>query len=106
MSYLTSILSSKVYEVAFESPLQYAPKISQRSGVRILLKREDLQPVSIFITIELIISVCFFYSSNVDLWVGLLLIFYKKNVDIRVSLQAHVYQLCKMVTLCTSYAKW
>lgn len=46
--YLTSILSSKVYEVAIESPLQYAPKISQRSGVRILLKREDLQPVFSF----------------------------------------------------------
>ena len=82
VSYLTSILSSKFYEVAFESPLQYAPKISQRSGVRILLKHEDLQPVSIFITIELIISICFFYSSNVDLWVSLLLNFYKKNVDI------------------------
>lgn len=48
VSYLTSILSSKVYEVAIESPLQYAPKISQRSGVRILLKREDLQPVFSF----------------------------------------------------------
>ena len=82
VSYLTSILSSKVYEVAFESPLQYAPKIGQRSEVRILLKREDLQPVSIFITIELIIAVCFFYSSNVDLWVGLLLNFYKKNLNI------------------------
>ncbi|KAH9300321.1 hypothetical protein KI387_011904 [Taxus chinensis] len=48
MSYLTNILSSKVYEVAVESPLQYASKISQRTGVRILLKREDLQPVFSF----------------------------------------------------------
>lgn len=48
MSYLTNILSSKVYEVAIESPLQFAPKLSQRTGVRILLKREDLQPVFSF----------------------------------------------------------
>uniref|UniRef100_A0A0D6R5L1 Threonine dehydratase n=1 Tax=Araucaria cunninghamii TaxID=56994 RepID=A0A0D6R5L1_ARACU len=48
MYYLTNILASKVYEVAIETPLQYAPKLSQRTGVRILLKREDLQPVFSF----------------------------------------------------------
>lgn len=44
VSYLTRILSSKVYEAAIESPLQYAPKLSEKMGVEIWLKREDLQP--------------------------------------------------------------
>ncbi|PON56139.1 Threonine dehydratase [Parasponia andersonii] len=48
MSYLTNILSSKVYDVAIESPLQFAPKLSERLGVKIWLKREDLQPVFSF----------------------------------------------------------
>eukprot|EP00268_Persea_americana_P066790 TRINITY_DN91330_c0_g1_i1.p1 TRINITY_DN91330_c0_g1~~TRINITY_DN91330_c0_g1_i1.p1 ORF type:complete len:638 (+),score=120.00 TRINITY_DN91330_c0_g1_i1:58-1914(+) len=48
MWYLTSILSSKVYDVAIESPLQLAPKLSQRIGVDVWLKREDLQPVFSF----------------------------------------------------------
>ncbi|KAK7290963.1 hypothetical protein RIF29_05780 [Crotalaria pallida] len=48
MSYLTNILSSKVYDVAIESPLQLAPKLSERLGVRVWLKREDLQPVFSF----------------------------------------------------------
>ncbi|PWA74779.1 threonine dehydratase biosynthetic protein [Artemisia annua] len=46
MEYLTSILTSKVYDVAVESPLQHASKLSKRLGVNIWLKREDLQPVS------------------------------------------------------------
>ena len=60
VSYLKIISSSKVYEVAIESPLQYAPKISRRSGVTILLRHEDLQPVSIFVMNEYVISVGFF----------------------------------------------
>ena len=48
MEYLTNILSSKVYDVANESPLQLAPKLSERLGVKIWLKREDLQPVRVF----------------------------------------------------------
>ncbi|KAK8940602.1 hypothetical protein KSP39_PZI010697 [Platanthera zijinensis] len=48
MEYLTNILSSKVYDVAIESPLQLAPRLSQRLGVNLLLKREDLQPVFSF----------------------------------------------------------
>ncbi|XP_057423477.1 threonine dehydratase biosynthetic, chloroplastic-like isoform X2 [Lotus japonicus] len=48
MRYLTSILSSKVYDVAIESPLQMATKLSERLGVNIWLKREDLQPVFSF----------------------------------------------------------
>ncbi|KAG4996283.1 hypothetical protein AAZX31_10G060100 [Glycine max] len=48
MTYLTNILSSKVYDVAIESPLQLAPKLSARLGVKVWLKREDLQPVFSF----------------------------------------------------------
>ncbi|XP_022143973.1 threonine dehydratase biosynthetic, chloroplastic [Momordica charantia] len=48
MQYLTSIISSQVYDVAIESPLQLAPKLSERLGVNIWLKREDLQPVFSF----------------------------------------------------------
>lgn len=46
MRYLTNILSSKVYDVAMETPLQLASKLSERWGVNVWLKREDLQPVS------------------------------------------------------------
>lgn len=46
MSYLTKILSSKVYDIAIETPLQYASKLSERLDVHVWLKREDLQPVS------------------------------------------------------------
>ncbi|XWS43494.1 hypothetical protein CRYUN_Cryun16bG0108900 [Craigia yunnanensis] len=48
MGYLTNILSSKVYDVAIESPLQLANKLSERLGNQIWLKREDLQPVFSF----------------------------------------------------------
>ncbi|XP_073066706.1 threonine dehydratase 1 biosynthetic, chloroplastic-like [Primulina eburnea] len=48
MEYLTNILSSKVYEVAYESPLELATKLSDRWGVNVWLKREDLQPVFSF----------------------------------------------------------
>ena len=44
---LTNILSSKVYDVAIESPLELATKLSERLGVNFWLKREDLQPVSL-----------------------------------------------------------
>ncbi|KAL6998160.1 Threonine dehydratase biosynthetic, chloroplastic [Sarracenia purpurea var. burkii] len=46
MQYLTNILASRVYDVAIESPLQLATKVSERLGVNMWLKREDLQPVS------------------------------------------------------------
>jgi len=45
MEYLTSVLSSKVYDVAIETPLQLATKLSYRLGVNLWIKREDLQPV-------------------------------------------------------------
>ncbi|KAI3899857.1 hypothetical protein MKW92_048010 [Papaver armeniacum] len=48
MSYLNNILFSKVYDVAIESPLQHARKLSERIGVNVWLKREDMQPVFSF----------------------------------------------------------
>lgn len=48
ISYLTRILTSKVYDVAIESPLEPAKKLSERLGVQMLLKREDMQPVFSF----------------------------------------------------------
>lgn len=46
--YLKRILNARVYDVAQETPLDEAPQLSQRLGNRILLKREDLQPVFSF----------------------------------------------------------
>ena len=46
--YVKKILTSRVYDVAQETPLQHAPQLSKRLGNRILLKREDLQPVFSF----------------------------------------------------------
>ena len=46
--YLVRILTSRVYDVAIESPLELAPSLSARIGSRILLKREDLQSVFSF----------------------------------------------------------
>jgi hypothetical protein len=46
--YLERILNAQVYDVAIETPLDFAPGLSARFGNRILLKREDLQPVFSF----------------------------------------------------------
>lgn len=46
--YLEKILNAQVYDVAVESPLDYAPNLSARIGNRLLLKREDMQPVFSF----------------------------------------------------------
>jgi len=46
--YLERILAARVYDVAAESPLELAPQLSARTGARVLLKREDLQPVFSF----------------------------------------------------------
>jgi threonine dehydratase len=46
--YLQRILKARVYDVAIETPLDPAPRLSSRLGNRILLKREDLQPVFSF----------------------------------------------------------
>lgn len=49
MGYLTKIITSEVYDVAITSPLQHAAKLSERLGVAVWLKREDLQPVRPFL---------------------------------------------------------
>jgi threonine dehydratase len=46
--YLKKILTSRVYDVAIESPLELAPGLSRRTGNTILLKREDMQSVFSF----------------------------------------------------------
>jgi len=46
--YIEKILTARVYDVAEETPLEIAPRISQRLGNNILLKREDLQVVFSF----------------------------------------------------------
>jgi threonine dehydratase len=46
--YLPLIGAARVYDVAIESPLDPAPRLSARLGNDVLLKREDLQPVFSF----------------------------------------------------------
>ncbi len=46
--YLERILKARVYDVAIESPLEEAPRLSRRLDNTVLLKREDLQPVFSF----------------------------------------------------------
>ncbi|MCB1645282.1 MAG: threonine ammonia-lyase, biosynthetic [Pseudomonadales bacterium] len=47
-NYIRRILEANVYDVAQQSPLDDASNLSARLGVRVLLKREDLQPVFCF----------------------------------------------------------
>jgi len=46
--YLKRILNARVYDVAIETPLEFAPNLSARIGNTLLLKREDMQPVFSF----------------------------------------------------------
>ena len=48
VDYLQKILTAKVYDVAIESPLDLMPTLSRRIGNRVLLKREDQQPIFSF----------------------------------------------------------
>ncbi|MBS1215782.1 MAG: threonine dehydratase, partial [Proteobacteria bacterium] len=48
VDYLTRILKARVYDVAIETPLEHAPNLSSRLGNRVMLKREDMQPVFSF----------------------------------------------------------
>ena len=48
LDYLRRILTSRVYDVAHETPLQAAPQLSVRLGNEVLFKREDLQPIFSF----------------------------------------------------------
>lgn len=47
-SYLKRILNARVYDVAIETPLEFAPNLSARIGNTVLFKREDMQPVFSF----------------------------------------------------------
>ena len=46
--YLNKILNARVYDVAKETPIDHAASLSLRTGNRVLIKREDLQPVFSF----------------------------------------------------------
>jgi len=46
--YLERILRARVYDVAVETPLDFAPRLSARLGQRVWIKREDLQPMFAF----------------------------------------------------------
>ena len=48
MDYLEKILNARVYDVAIETPLDFAANLSARSNNRIYFKREDMQPVFSF----------------------------------------------------------
>ena len=47
-TYIERILRARVYDVATESPLEFAARLSRRIGNSVLLKREDMQPVFSF----------------------------------------------------------
>jgi threonine dehydratase len=47
-SYVKRILDAQVYDVARETPINEADLMSRRLGNRVLLKREDLQPIFSF----------------------------------------------------------
>lgn len=47
-NYIEKILRAKVYDVAEQTPLDFAPTLSERLNNRVYLKREDLQPVFSF----------------------------------------------------------
>jgi threonine dehydratase len=48
IDYLKKILTSRVYDVAHETPLELAPILTQRIGNQIYFKREDMQDVFSF----------------------------------------------------------
>ena len=47
-NYIEKILRAKVYDVAEQTPLDFAPTLSERLNNKVYLKREDLQPVFSF----------------------------------------------------------
>ena len=46
--YIEKILRARVYDVAIQTPLEEAARLSHRIGARVFLKREDLQPIFSF----------------------------------------------------------
>lgn len=47
-TYVKRILDARIYDLAEETPLDFAPLVSERIKNRVFLKREDLQPVFSF----------------------------------------------------------
>jgi threonine dehydratase len=47
-SYLKRILNANIYDLVIETPVDEAPQLSRRLNNRVLIKREDLQPVFSF----------------------------------------------------------
>lgn len=47
-TYIKRILNARIYDLALETPLDEARLLSARTGNKVLLKREDLQPVFSF----------------------------------------------------------
>src|ERR1700761_2944450 len=47
-NYLEKVLKAKVYDVAIQTALDAAPRLSRRLGNQVFFKREDLQPVFSF----------------------------------------------------------
>lgn len=47
-SYVKRILNANIYDLVVETPVDFAPQMSERLQNRVLLKREDLQPVFSF----------------------------------------------------------
>ncbi len=47
-NYLQKITEAKVYDVAMHTPLDNMPRLDKRLNAKVLLKREDLQPVFSF----------------------------------------------------------
>jgi len=47
-AYAKRIDAARVYDIAIKTPLQAAPKLTERTGNQVLFKREDLQPVHSF----------------------------------------------------------
>jgi threonine dehydratase len=48
MELVQQVLTSRVYDVATETPLQHARGLSERLGYEVYFKREDLQPIHSF----------------------------------------------------------
>ncbi len=48
INYIEKIENSRVYDVAKKTPLEFQPNLSARIGNKVLLKREDMQPVFSF----------------------------------------------------------
>ncbi|MGK2914700.1 MAG: pyridoxal-phosphate dependent enzyme, partial [Porticoccaceae bacterium] len=47
-SYVKRILDARIYDLAEETPIDDAPLLSHKLKNKVLLKREDLQPVFSF----------------------------------------------------------